>query len=754
MMSSHLDNASHLSVLNFMNRTGNFRIFIFSILFLVSIGNSQSQELQGYSIIPQVQHEKYSGQIFTLPEAVYLKISKSFQLSEKAILKDLGIQQSSDPNAFNIELELDSSLQPEAYILELKKDKILMSASGREGIMWGIASLSQILRLSTKDVGGHLNLQEVSIIDYPAYKHRGLLLDCSRHFFSKETIKKYIDLLSLYKLNTLHWHLVDDQGWRVEIKKYPKLTEIGSNRTEGDGSIYGGFYSQLEIKEIVAYAQSKGVNIIPEIELPGHSQAALAAYPQYSCLGKDIVVANDWGVFKEIYCAGNDSTFIFLEGILDEILDLFPSKKIHIGGDEAPSYRWEHCTKCQKRMVSEGLDDSHQLQPYFINRIGAYLHAKGRSLIGWDEILDGGAPKNSIIQAWRGIDKGREGLESGYKTIMSPTSHCYLDYGLDAIDLEKIYTFNPVPKGISDEQKSFILGAECNMWTEYVTNEIILDEKVFPRMIGFAANIWKGDHRKSYSDFYSDLQFHYPLLDSIDVKYGLESISAKLSSICQNETCNLKISSTVPNLTFEHRFDGKIWEPYDGSLPIEKSGILEVRAFKKENQYGPVIQENIAYHKSIGAPRHYTNQWSDWYKAEGEMALGNGLRGSFNFRDGRWQGFSGDDLNLKIELNGFDTVKTIQAQFYQYNNAWIFFPNVLEVYGSEDGEKWKLLKTVSPEIDPKKRGKHIWTAQLNLDRPNIWKYLKVIGKNIKKVPDWHEAAGSDAWIFVDEIEVY
>ncbi|MBK9592135.1 MAG: beta-N-acetylhexosaminidase [Crocinitomicaceae bacterium] len=361
--------------------------------------------------------------------------SSSFQLTK--VLK-------SQSNKSEIELKIVNDFPAElqhgeAYRLIISPEKLQITALTSTGIMRGIQTVRQLFipAFHSGEKRQAWYLPCLKIEDKPAFEHRGLMLDVCRHFFEKEVIFEYLDLMAFYKMNILHFHLTEDQGWRIQIDKYPLLNTISSYRKEKDGTIYGGFYTKEDLKEIVAYAKERHIVVIPEIELPGHAQAALAAYPEYSCNGGPIEVVNDWGVFKEIYCAGNDSTFKFLEDVLTEVMEIFPSEYIHIGGDEAPKFRWEHCAKCQQRMKDEGLKDEHELQSYFIQRIEKFLNSKGRKLIGWDEILEGGLSENASVQSWRGMDGGLAAAQQKHYVVMSPTSHCYIDYGLDAIDLKK-----------------------------------------------------------------------------------------------------------------------------------------------------------------------------------------------------------------------------------------------------------------------------------------------------------------------------
>ena len=361
----------------------------------------------------------------------------------------------SHPKGLSIHMERAEGYAVEGYSLRIDDDGVSIEASEEAGAFHALTTLRWMLPPDS-DNEGSWALPHVSISDAPRFEHRGLLLDCCRHFMDPDFVKRAIDLLALHKMNVLHWHLTEDQGWRIEVDAYPELTSTGAWRTEADGSRHGGFYTKDQIREIVAYAADRNITVIPEIELPGHSRAAIAAYPWLSCTGDSLEVPHDWGVFKDIYCAGEDTTFRFLEAVLLEVLELFPSEYIHIGGDEAPKVRWESCPKCQRRIQAEGLHDAHELQSWFITQIGSFLADHGRKLIGWDEILEGGLPDGATVQSWRGMQGGRDAVAMGRDAIMSPTSHCYFDYPVESIDLERVYGFEPEPEGL--EGSGRILG--------------------------------------------------------------------------------------------------------------------------------------------------------------------------------------------------------------------------------------------------------------------------------------------------------
>ena len=399
----------------------------------------------------------------------------------------------------NIVLSIDPAVQnPEGYILQVNSDGISLKASTEAGIFYGIQTLRK--SIPAKAENSAIEMAPVTIEDAPRFSYRGVHFDVGRHYFSVDFVKKFIDYLALHNQNRLHWHLTEDQGWRLEIKKYPQLTEVGSKRKhtvigqntgEYDGKPYGGYYTQDQVREIVAYAADRNIIVIPEIDLPGHMLGALAAYPQYGCTGGPYEVEATWGVFDDVICAGNEDAMLFLEDVLDEVVDLFPSEYIHIGGDECPKTRWEKCPKCQDRIkkeklnVKNGHSPEENLQSYVIRRMERHLNAKGRQIIGWDETLEGGLAPNATVMAWRGMNEGVTAANMGHDVIMTPTSFCYFDYYQTAdtseeplaiggyLPLSRVYEFEPVPSNISDDKKHHIIGCQANLWTEYMPTEQI-----------------------------------------------------------------------------------------------------------------------------------------------------------------------------------------------------------------------------------------------------------------------------------------
>ena len=440
----------------------------------------------------------------------------------------------------------DSGLGEEGYELKVTEKGVVLRAAEPGGLFYGVQTLRQLLppqiESRKKVLGVEWTIPCVEITDKPRFGWRGSLLDCCRHFMSTDFLKRYIDLLAYHKMNRFHWHLTGDQGWRIEIKKYAKLTEISAWRNTGPGNlrppddppqtdeIYGGYYTQEDIKDIVDYAKSRYVMVVPEIEMPGHCVGALAAYPQLSCTGGPFKVKNTMGVFEDVYCAGNEETFEFLEDVLSEVVELFPAPYIHIGGDECPKARWKACPKCQARIRAEGLKDEHELQSYFVKRIEKFLLTKNRRLIGWDEILEGGLAPQATVQSWRGMNGAIAAAKQGHDVIASPTSHCYFDYPyskkqaasfpgwMGVLPTKKVYSFEPLPEGLTVQQQRHILGGEGNVWTEVAPQEEV-ESRAYPRLTALAEVLWSAKEGRRWKDFSARLDAHYKRLDVLGVDY-------------------------------------------------------------------------------------------------------------------------------------------------------------------------------------------------------------------------------------------
>lgn len=751
-----------------------YLLSLFVIILITSCNNSpESSKLEvipyqeKVALVPQVQSLTLASSKFVINKETVLIVSPEYKkegdylkkLLEASMGVELQIAKSATQNFIRLEaLKSKETLPAETYGLQIDSTNLSIYGVDAAGVFRGIQTVRQLLPSSFHQQEQHASwaLPSLNINDSPALHWRGMLLDCCRHFFSKDVIKQYIDLLAYYKMNVLHWHLTEDQGWRIAIDKYPKLTEIGAWRKGEDGEPYGGFYTKEDIKEIVAYAQERHIMIVPEIELPGHSQAAIAAYPHLSCTGAQLEVGTKWGVFKDVYCAGNDSTFQFLEAVLTEVIDLFPSPYIHIGGDESPKYRWEHCSKCQRRIKDEHLKDEHELQSYFIQRIATFLESKNKKLIGWDEIIEGGLAQNAIVQSWRGMGGALEAANQDHYAISSPTSHAYFDYKLDAIDLEKVYAFNPIPKELAKEKHRFILGGECNMWTEHVPTPQVLDQKVFPRLLAMAEVLWSAPQERNYTEFYQRVQSHYPTLDALGVQYGAETMPIALEIFTSTESINVKLSKGAPDLELHYTKDNSTptnTSPiYDGAIPLKESTALSVQAFKNGKAYGEAIQRTFSKHLANGLAPVLSYQYSFYYTGGGDQAVTNGARGSLNFRDGNWQAVQKVPMEITVDLEKAQPISKLSTAFFQKQDSWIFLPTKVDFLVSNDGQNFKLVGSLENTISPKKDASFIEPFELPLEAVTA-RYVRLKAHNITYCPDWHAAAGSEAWLFVDEFVV-
>jgi hexosaminidase len=438
-----------------------------------------------------------------------------------------------------IKLNTGLSIAKEAYNLTVSPKGIMLEATSASGLFYGIQTLLQLMP-PLKQKLSEVVLPSVEIKDTPRFSWRGLHLDAGRHFMPREFIMKYLDYMAIHKFNTFHWHLTEDQGWRIEIKKYPGLTETGSIRKETlvghygsdtyDGTPVGGFYTQEDVKEIVAYAADRFITVVPEIEMPGHSLGALAAYPELGCTGGPYEVARTWGVFEDVYCAGKEETYTFLQDVLTELLPLFPGEYFHIGGDECPKTRWEKCPLCKLKMKEQGLKTEHELQSYFVQRMEKFLNENGKKLIGWDEILEGGLAPNAAVMSWRGEQGGIAAAKERHYVVMTPGEFCYLDhYQADPkseplaiggyLPLKKVYSYEPVPAALTEDESKYVLGAQGNVWTEYMKTPDQVEYMVYPRAAALAEVIWSPKGPRDFENFKSRLVRLTKLYDILGINY-------------------------------------------------------------------------------------------------------------------------------------------------------------------------------------------------------------------------------------------
>ena len=589
---------------------------------------------------------------------------------------------------------------PESYTLSVTPQQILIRATSGAGLFYGVQTL---LQLAQPSGAGSYSIASVEIEDTPRFAYRGLMLDVSRHFSTKEFIKKQIDALAYYKINRLHLHLTDAAGWRLEIKKYPLLTEFAAWRTDPTWKqwwnggrkyvrfdapgAYGGYYTQDDIREILEYARQHYITVIPEIEMPSHSEEVLAAYPQLSCSGEPYKNSD--------FCVGNEETFTFLENVLTEVMELFPSEYIHIGGDEAGKSAWKICPKCQKRMKDEHLANVDELQSYLIHRIEKFLNNHGRHLLGWDEILQGGIAPNATVMSWRGEEGGIAAVTSGHRAIMTPGAYCYLDSYQDApysqpeaiggyLPLKKVYSYNPVPASLTAEQAKLVYGVQGNLWVEYIPTPEHVEYMIYPRILALAETAWSAPERKSWPDFHT------------------------------------RALSAVADL------QAKGYHPFD---------------LKKEIGSRPESLQSVS-HLALGKKVIYNSPYSSHYPAQGNTALTDGIRGDWTYGDGSWQGFISDNrLDVTIDMEKETSIHSVTAAFMQVVGAEVFLPETVVISISDDGTHFTELRKQHFEVSK--------------ETPIRFTDISWQGEAKGRYVRYQAQAGSEfgGWIFTDEIIV-
>ena len=623
----------------------------------------------------------------------------------------------------NIKTVIDEawSGNPEGYQLDVTPGGIDLRAGSPDGLFYGMQTLRQLY------AGGEVPC--VSIRDNPRFGYRGLHLDVSRHFFSKEEVMKLLDVMSFYKLNTLHMHLTDAGGWRIEIDKYPKLTSETAFRTESDWrkwwdgrdrkylpegtpGAYGGYYTKEDIREIVKHAASKHINIIPEIEFPGHSEEVLMAYPELSCSGKPYQNGD--------FCIGNELSFTFMEDVLAEVIDLFPSEYIHVGGDEAGKSAWKKCPKCQALMKEKGMKNVDELQSYMIHRAEEFLNSKDRKLIGWDEILEGGLAPEATVMSWRGEDGGIKSARMGHDVVMTPGNYMYLDfYQADPktqpyaiggyTPIKKVYSYDPVPAdSLTVEECRHILGVQVNTWTEYIQTPEHLEYMMFPRALAVAEIGWTSQELRTWEDFKPRMNAHISKLQGMGIRTF--TLSDELEVTMQVDTAGREIEVILD----AEKYPAEIRYTTDGSVPVASSALyagpitvqdsahIKAAIFRDGVLQGTPTEKKVDYHRAINKPIHYNSKLYEGYMAGGTNALLDGYRGGLTYLDGRWQGYL-DDLDCVIDMEEETDIHKVSIRFMQLIGPGVFQPGQVELLTSEDGENFisrGIVPTTVPADDP------------------------------------------------------
>jgi hexosaminidase len=662
-----------------------------------------------------------------------------------------------------IVLKLDESFKnPSAYMLQAMPGRIEIRGNG-SGVFYGVQTLIQLF-----SQGKPNDIPACLIIDSARFSWRGLHLDVGRHFQPVSFIKQYLDWMALHKLNSFHWHLTEDQGWRIEIKKFPELTQTGSRRKQTligpygtgmyDGTPHGGFYTQAEIRDIVQYATERQITIVPEIEMPGHSLAALSAYPELGCTGGPYQVMETWGVSDEVMCAGSERTFEFLEQVLSEVMDLFPGTVLHVGGDECPKERWKKCKRCQDRMRAEGLPDEQALQSYFMRRIEKLVNRRGKRIIGWDEILEGGLPPQAMVMSWRGEAGGIEAAKQQHDVVMCPGKPLYFDHTQrlqeDSVTqggynpLEAVYAYNPIPAELDPSLHRYILGAQANVWTEYMRYPSKIEYMLFPRIAALAEMLWTPEAKKSWPQFemklpgllgwYKTLGIRYS--DAYyDLKPGWETdANGQLHWTLQAKQERGMIQVARPNRRFKQ---------YQKPLRIRKSGIHQAYWQSGDGtQTSDTIQQMVHVNKAIGKLVKLNVAPSNSYSTGGVLTLTDGVHNTVGMsKSAQFLGFWGDDVVMDLDLGKRRRVRSMQLRSFEQAASWIYAPKEVSWEVSENGKDFEAINTESAITQ--KAGHVVFEVGVN----TRIRYVRVRVKNHGTIESGKAGAGHPAWLFLDEV---
>ena len=665
----------------------------------------------------------------------------------------------------NILLQVVSDVEkPEAYQLKVNAEGVVISGASEAGVFYGIQTLRKsipVLENSTPV------LSYVEISDAPRFDYRGAHFDVSRHFFTVEEVKSFIDMMALHNMNRLHWHITDDQGWRIEIKKYPLLTEIGSQRKETvighnsgeyDGKPYGGFYTQEEAREIVAYAAERYITVVPEIDLPGHMQAALAAYPQLGCTGGPYDVWTIWGVSDNVLCAGNDSVLTFIDDVLAEIIDIFPSEYIHIGGDECPKVKWKSCSKCQARIKALGIksDDKHSkeeyLQSFIINHGEKFLNAHGRQMIGWDETLEGGLAPNATVMSWRGEGGGIEAAKQHHDVIMTPNTYLYFDYYQTKdtenepmaiggyLPLERVYSYEPMPRSLTQEEQKYIVGVQANHWTEYIPTFSQLQYMALPRWAALCEIQWSQADKKDYQNFLTRLPQLISLYQTEGYNYAKHVFDVTADFQANAETGVVEVRmKTIDDAPIHYTLDGT--EPTSASpvadsvLSIKENCILQAVAVRPSGN-SRIFSEKVVFSKSTCKSIVANQPVNKQYEFKGVSTLTDGLKGNGNYKTGRWIAFYRNDMDVTIDLQQPTEISSVAFSTCVEKGDWVFDVRGITIEVSDDGENFtRVFSEEYPEM--KETDRNGLYEHKQTFAPVKTRYVHVLGLSERSIPAWH-----------------
>lgn len=678
-----------------------------------------------------------------------------------------------------IVLGLDPSIaQKEGYELNITADQVTLNGQTEAGVFYGVQTIHKALPITEGKALGSLPAGIVK--DYPQYGYRGFMIDVGRHFFSVDYLKELIDVMALHNINYFHWHLTEDQGWRIEIKKYPKLTEIGSVRKETitapgsgkfDGTPVQGFYTQEEAKEIVAYAAERFITVIPEVDMPGHMLAALASYPELGCTGGPYEVATKFGVFKDVLCGGNEKTLQFAKDVINEIMDIFPDAPyIHIGGDECPKIEWEKCPKCQAKIRELGLRDTkehskeNQLQVYFMNEVEKEIAKRGKKMLAWDEILEGNPnPKTTTVAAWTGVPASIKAAKLGHPTIVCPISHLYFSNpGYNRLkgvsSVERVYNFEPASPKLTDEEKKNIIGVQGCIWTEWTKDSVKMEWQMMPRIAALSELQWSNPAKKDLNSFLKRLRHQLDLytLHGLHYKEDIEDVGIEAEPTGEEGKAIVSLR-TFDNAPVYYTLDGS--EPtatsqaYAEPFPLEgKTTTIKAKAIRNGRESN-TAESTLEYNLATMRPITLNCTPDEKFTYKGAPLLVDGLKGDDNYRSGRYLGIYGQDLDAVIDLQEVKEISSVSVGTYLVPGDYIFGLTGLEVYASEDGKNFKKIASKSiPTLEKGSKNNVLTRDEVSFNKTKT-RYVRIVGKNTPVLPKWHPGAGRKTFLFVDEIAV-